>query len=110
MQVTLNGKRIYSTSFGICHVSNYSQPMKHQRTLVFRIAGGHKSLFGEPRQEALEGNVWQAGRDTNDILLGVSFAGPKRVWCNSLHILNPDRASRTILAHGLVVLTEPQRH
>ena len=84
--------------------------MKPQRTLVFKIAGPHKSLFGEPRKETLEGNVWQAGRDPDGIVLGVSFARPKRVWCNSLHVLDPNKASKTVLARGLIVKTAPTRH
>ena len=107
IEVTLGGKMIYTTIFGICHLSAHSHPMKPQRTLVFRIAGPHKSLFGEPRNEALEGNVWEAGRDENDILLGVSFAGPKRVWCNSLHVVEPNKVSETVLARGLIVRTHP---
>jgi hypothetical protein len=107
IEVTLDGKRIYGTNFGICDASDYPQPMKGQRTLVFKIAGPHKSLFGEPRKETLEGNVWQAGRDPDGIVLGVSFAGPKRVWLNSLHVLDPNKASKTVLARGLVVRTAP---
>lgn len=107
IEVTLDGKRMYTTTFGICPASDYPQPMKPQRTLVFKIAGPHKSLFGEPRRETLEGNVWQAGRDTDGIVLGVSFAGPKRVWCNSLHVLDPNKASKTVLARGLIVKTTP---
>jgi hypothetical protein len=106
IEVSLNGKRIYKTTFGICR-TDYPQLMKPQRTLVFKIAGPHKSLFGEPRKETLEGNVWQAGRDPDGIVLGVSFAGPNRVWCNSLHILDPNKASKTVLARGLIVRTAP---
>jgi hypothetical protein len=106
IEVSLNGKRIYKTTFGICR-TDYPQLMKSQRTLVFKIAGPHKSLFGEPRKETLEGNVWQAGRDPDGIVLGVSFAGPNRVWCNSLHILDPNKASKTVLARGLIVRTAP---
>lgn len=70
IEVTLDGKRIYGTNFGICHASDYSQPMKAQRTLVFKIAGPHKSLFGEPRKETLESNVWQAGRGPDGLSSG----------------------------------------
>ena len=107
IEVTLDGKRIYGSKFRICHASEHSQPVKSQRTLVFNVAGPHRSLFGEPRKEALEGNVWQAGRDPNGIVLGVSFAGPERVWCNSLHVLDPNKASKTVLTRGLIVRTSP---
>ena len=106
IEVSLHSKRIYGTTFGICR-TNYPQPMKPQRTLVFKIAGPHRSLFGEPRTETLEGNVWQAGRDRDGIVLGVSFAGPNQIWLNSLHILDPNKASETVLARGLIVRTQP---
>jgi hypothetical protein len=109
IEVSLDGKRIYGTTFGICH-ADYPQPTKTQRVLVFQIAGPHKRLFGEPQTETLEGNVWQAGRDPDGIVLGVSFAGAKRVWCNSLHVLDPNKASKTVLARGLIVRTAPSRH
>jgi hypothetical protein len=110
IEAILDGKRIYESKFSICHLFKYSQPVKPQRTLVFRITAPHKSLFGEPAKEPLEGDVWEAGRDPDAIVLGVSFSGPQQIWCNSLHILYPNKASKTILARGLIIRTSPDLH
>lgn len=107
--VVLEGRKIYENALGVCYQTGYSQPTKHQRKLVFKVASPHRSLFGESTKEPLEGNVWQAGRDPHDILLGVSFASRSRVWLNSLHVLDPSKTSETLLARGLLVRTSPDR-
>jgi hypothetical protein len=67
----------------------------------------HERLFGAPRGELLEGNIWEAGADDDAVILGVSFSGLHRVWLNSLYMLDPDKPSETLFAPGLIFRTRP---
>lgn len=108
VEVTLNGKLEYQTSFEVCHMPRSSiVPDSPQRILQFNLRSKARSLFGERKGENLEGSIWEAGEDQSDLVLGVSFADNKRVWCNTLHIVNPEVPTKSNLAHGLVIKTLP---
>jgi hypothetical protein len=54
-------------------------------------------------------DLWQAGGETDAILLGVSADAPDGLHMNTLHILEPDKRVETVLAPGLVLATWPQK-
>jgi len=108
MEVTFGRRQVYSSVFDVCLLERDAiDPEQPQRILKFNLVSSHRSLFGERQGEPLEGNVWEAGNDGGDLVLGVSFAGRRRVWCNSLHVLDPEKISETPLARGLLVRTTP---
>jgi hypothetical protein len=107
-EVIFHGRKVYTASFSLCHVTRGSiTPEEPQRVLSFKLRGVHERLFGAPRRALLEGNIWEAGADDDAVILGVSFSSPNRVWLNSLHILDPDKASETLFAPGLIFRTRP---
>jgi hypothetical protein len=57
--------------------------------------------------ERITGGIWQAGADSGDVLLGVSFTVPSRVTMNTIHIAHPTTADTSEVAGGLVVITYP---
>ncbi len=110
VEITLNNKSIYKSSFPICQLRrgdiSYDPDPKR---LVFILEKAEKqSLFGELKDESLEGNIWKAGGDSNYIILGVSFSAKKRVWLNTLHIAYPDKASNSVMANDLIIDTYPE--
>ena len=109
LEVILDRRKIYSTEFGVCHLPRSIELERPQRILRFKLVSHDRSLFGERKGEALEGNVWEASEGEDDLILGVSFAGPRRIWCNTIHALDPQKASGAFLARGLIVRTRPER-
>jgi hypothetical protein len=75
--------------------------------LSFNLSHSGRSFFGERQAESLKGNIWEAGKDEKFVILGVSFSGPKRVWRNSIHYVDPDGKAETRIARGVVFRTRP---
>jgi hypothetical protein len=113
LEVTLDGKSIYSSAFPICQRRRSDiKPEPQQRMLEFRFAGvprrfGTQSRATEP--EPLVGNIWERGRERHAILLGVSFATDQRVLLNTVHVARANAPSRSERVRGLVILTRPVR-
>ncbi|MBZ5782256.1 hypothetical protein, partial [Klebsiella aerogenes] len=57
--------------------------------------------------QTIEGNIWQAGADPGDLILGVSFATKNQVLLNTIHIARPGSASSSEVDRGIVVRTFP---
>ena len=67
-------------------------------------------MFGEYRTvhtQTIEGNVWQAGSDPDELLLGISFSTKNQVLLNTIHIAKPGRVSSSEVDRGIVVRTFP---
>src|SRR5437879_1085397 len=109
-EVLLNGKSIYKSSFPICRMRRGDiQPKPQQRILYFFFQEETKSLFGEPQAQQIEGNIWEAGGEHNSIILGVSFSTKDRIWLNTLHNADPEKASESALTTGLTMKTYPAK-
>ena len=63
---------------------------------------GNKRL-GAQDSEKIEGDIWEAGSDTNAILLGVSLSGPKREWLNTVYVVKFDGPFQLELEKGFVM-------
>lgn len=113
LDVTLDGKSIYSSAFPICQRRRSDiKPEPQQRILGFHFTGvprrfGTRSRATDP--EPLEGNIWERGRERHAILLGVSFATDQGVLLNTVHVARADAPSRSERVRGLVILTRPVR-
>jgi hypothetical protein len=60
-----------------------------------------------PAGQALDVDLWQAGADPNDLLIGVSVADKSQTYMNTIHIAYPHKTNSTTIAPGLVVTTHP---
>ena len=58
-----------------------------------------------PAKVAVEGNIWEAGSESDSVLLGISFSTKDQVLLNTLHIAEMGRTSSSELAPGLIVKT-----
>jgi hypothetical protein len=102
-------KIIYRVSVPICAMDRGTiAPEKPQKILEFffqancRIFGSEFKRFGSQR---IEGNIWEAGKDPHDIILGVSFECKERILLNSVHIAELKKIAKTTMAKGLFVKT-----
>ena len=57
--------------------------------------------------DTIEGEIWQAGGETDALVLGVSFATKKQILLNTLHVASPDKKTSTELDKGLYITTYP---
>jgi len=108
VEVTQDSNIIYTASFPICHVRRGDiMPEPKQRLLSFVLDSKKHKYFGAKKGAQLEGNIWEAGADPDDIILGVSFDTKEQIFLNSIFILYPDKLSQSELAKGLVIKTFP---
>ena len=118
LEVQLDGVRLYQASFPVCRADRAS-PQSQGEAARF-------SFWFEPRRaivwtgyrdrpdstsahQRVEGDVWQAGADSGDLVLGLSFMTPSRIMMNTTHIARPGAPDTTVIARGLVVLTYPSK-
>jgi hypothetical protein len=116
LEVQLDQKVIYTSSFPLCRAersSTYSDGQKSK--LQFSFTPGRPIVWTGYRDEddttgpgqALEGDIWLAGADPDDMMLGVGFIAEDTIYMNTIHIAYPDKPSQTEIASGLTVLTTP---
>jgi hypothetical protein len=96
VQVLLEGRSIYEPHFRACRmkrtVANTEREQKARRSFHFPGGPTFQGLYHTKNTEIIEGSIWQAGADPDDILLGVSFLVHDQVLLNTIHIA--DLASR----------------
>jgi len=107
LEVLMDGITIDRSSIPICRVSSGASE-SHTNPISYHFRGGH--VFGEYRTvhtQTIEGNVWQAGSDPDELLLGISFSTKKQVLLNTIHIAKPGRVSSSEVGRGIVIRTFP---
>jgi len=110
IDVLLDRKPIYHAQLRICQMYRKDADSKPtQKRRMFNLSGGHtfQNTYHTKETEEIEGNIWQAGADPDDLLLGLSFSTKDQVLLNTIHILNPSKASKTNIDTGMVVKTYP---
>ena len=69
-----------------------------------QIFGGE---YHARHRDSIEGDIWQAGGETDGLMLGISLATKKQVMLNTLHLARPDRQTSAELDRGLYITTVP---
>ena len=106
LQVLLDGSPIYSSSFYVCPMLRSSIiPEPKQRILEFTLPTKAQQRLRTPAKVAVEGNIWEAGSESDSVLLGISFSTKDQVLLNTLHIAEMGRTSSSELVPGLIVKT-----
>lgn len=121
LRVRLDGKDIYSTLLPICRWERRFE----DGTASFRFTAarpliwyGYRSDEGDGTEDPgektaagtpFEVDFWQAGGETDAIVLGYSVAATDAIHMNSLHQLSPSRKMITTIAPGLVLETWPEK-
>jgi hypothetical protein len=110
IDIILDEKSIYHSELRICQMYREDADRKpSQKTTVFNLSGGHnfQGAYSTKTTETIEGNIWQAGADPNDILLGVSFSNKRQILLNTIHIMKPAKTTESKIDLGLTVRTYP---
>jgi hypothetical protein len=69
-----------------------------------RVFGGE---YRARKRDSIEGDIWQAGGETDALMLGISLATEKQVMLNTLHLARPDKQTAAELDRGLYITTIP---
>lgn len=113
LRVRLDGKDVYRTSLRLCR---WEQRFEKGRA-SFRFTppralawSGYRS-DGEvtPAGTALRFDFWQAGGESDLVLLGYTVMTRKSIYMNSLHFLVPNEKQTSEMAPGLILETWPTR-
>lgn len=110
--VVIDGKRAFQSDFAVCQIRKESKASVPQKNLVFSIKGGHafqKQYITTPN-DVIRGDIWLAGSDPDDLLLGISFMDDKQILLNTTHIAKPNQESSTEIDPGIEVRTLPLKH
>lgn len=121
LEVRLDQKIIYESSFPLCRAERSSAHSKGQTKKLDFVFNAPRAIVwqgyrdeGEDnttgQNQEIEGNIWLAGADPDAMILGVSFLSRGSIYMNSLHIAYPDRRAVAEIEPGLLVITEPVAH
>lgn len=116
LQVFLDHKLLYETNFHVCQVDRSliptNQPTLHYFFKAPRAISweGYKDEVEiTPANLHVDGDIWLAGSDPGDMILGVSFNGTHSIYMNTLLVAYPDQQTELEIATGLVVVTRPRK-
>jgi hypothetical protein len=98
-------KVLFSGVLPICRGSREAENGR----VEFHFAGGRTFQGKYPTRstDLVEGDMWQAGGESNAIILGVSFAASKHELLNTLYIARPEKKASSELDKGLSIATDP---
>ncbi len=116
LEVKFDQKLVYKSSFPICRTERAKIPDSisnkaldfvfiSPRAITWKGYRDVDNITG-PNQK-LDGQIWLAGSDPDDLVLGVAFMSGKSIYMNTIHVADPDRKSVTEIERGLVIITEP---
>jgi hypothetical protein len=111
VELSVDGETVYHSTFRACRMNrtetNSDREAKAKTT--FHFPGGHtfQDTYHTAKREQIECDIWQAGADPNDILLGVAFATHDQILLNTIHVVRPDKSTRSELDDGVVIKTYP---
>lgn len=110
VNVVVDGRTVYRSRFRTCQIerTNATTEKQHDKK-TFRFSGGHTFQNTHPTSnaESVEGNIWQAGAETDGILLGISFVAHDQVLLNTMHLVKPGKSTQSTLDRGVVIETYP---
>jgi hypothetical protein len=112
LELFVEGRIVYHSSFRACLLERTdANAQGESKARAFYFSGGHnfQGLYKTTKREQVEGNIWEAGADPDDILLGVSFATPSQVLLNAIHIVRPGKPTQSTLDRNVIIKTYPLR-
>jgi hypothetical protein len=116
LEVKLDGKRLYKSTFPLCRASRKSSESQGESGRVqfyfrprraIKWSGYRDAAETTGADQLIEADLWQAGADPDDLLIGVSFASGSKIYMNTVVAAHPGHRDRTTVADGLVVTTYP---
>jgi hypothetical protein len=118
VEIQFDHRILSQTSFPICKAPRGSAYGKGEQGAISYTFNPGRSIIWEgyrnnhdttPANQRVTGDIWQAGADAEDLLIGISYSVPDRIAMNTIHIAYPARTDTSEIARGLFVITYPGR-
>jgi sulfur relay (sulfurtransferase) complex TusBCD TusD component (DsrE family) len=111
VEIVVDGQTVYRSRFHACRLARSQRVDEAEQKTMYRFyfSDGHtfQNEYHASKNDKIEGNIWEAGADPNDILLGVSFATRDQILINTVHIVKPGRPTQMTLDRGVLIKTYP---
>jgi hypothetical protein len=116
LEVKLDGTLLQNYTIPICQANRDSvEGRAESRKISFPLQSSRAIKWSGYRAGSvitkaghrLDVDLWQAGADPTDLLLGVSVSDSQSIYMNTIHIAYPEKPNSTVIAKGLVVTTRP---
>jgi hypothetical protein len=111
VEIVVDGQTVYRSKAHACRIARSQEVNEAEQKTVYQFyfSGGHtfQDKYHTSRNDKIEGDIWEAGADPDDILLGVSFATRNQVLLNATHIVKPGRPTQTTVDRGVLIKTYP---
>lgn len=110
IRVALDGKSLFHRVVPICRTANRD---KRSLTFAFKAprriswAGYGDTDLRTSKAERIEGDIWLAGGEPEELLLGISFSTKTTIVMNTVHRAKAAEQSESEIEKGLVITTEP---
>jgi hypothetical protein len=107
LKITVEEQTVHHLTFRACRMERSdANTNKEKKITVFQFSGG-RTLHDTNQGEKIEGNIWQAGADSDDIVLGVSLIAHGQILLNTVHIVRPGKSTQSTLDRDIVIKTYP---
>jgi len=105
LTVRLASKVLYEAVLPICRGGRDAENGRAE----FHFAGGHlfQGRYRTRPTDSIEGDIWQAGGESDALILGISFDTGKQVLLNTSHIARPETQASSELDKGISITTYP---
>ena len=105
--LSLDGKIIRHLEFLACPMERTDKRGTHEES--FFIVGGHtfQDEYHTKSTDKITVDIWEAGADPGDLILGIAFTAKEQILLNTAHIVKLDKVSRFDLDRGLVARSYP---
>ena len=116
LNVTFDGSSLYRANIPICQATRTSTKSHAERRNISFAFKPSRAIKWEGYRDdnpvtsaghPLTIDLWEAGADPDDLLIGVSVSDSHQIYMNTIHIAYPDKPSSSEIATGLVVSMAP---
>jgi hypothetical protein len=113
IDLILDGRPLYGATTPICqgtredHMNSKKVSFTFQPPRAITWTGYRGQALTTKAGQKLSADLWQAGTDPNDLVLGISVSDGRVLYMNATHVAYPEEPSTTEIEKGLIITTHP---
>ena len=115
LELEFDGSVVQDATFPICRRLRSEKPANQAKILQFSFAPPRAILWRgykeapetSPANQSLEFQIWEAGADPEDMILGVAVVADDTIYMNTLALSLPNEPFESRLAEGVVLRSVP---
>jgi hypothetical protein len=91
----------------MCHSTVHLEHVLPDSSFTLRFTTAVRRAYGLKPSESVSADIWEAGADSDAVVLGISLETDRVILVNTLHMLRADRLTWQTLGGGLTVRSYP---